>query len=123
MKKIEALIASTHLDAVRDALLAVGVDTMSYTEVRDLDPLRRAAWYRGAEYVVWFVPRLKLDMLVADSLVPACLEAIRAAGATDQHHPDIVVLPVHDAVRAEPVQQGPSARARHRRSATLRSVS
>jgi nitrogen regulatory protein PII len=100
MKKLEATIRPFTLDAVRDALVALGVEGMSVAEVQTLDPRAHAAFYRGTEYVVWFSPQYRLDVVVRDELVAPCIEAIRQCARTnDQECGEIVVLPVDDTVR------------------------
>jgi nitrogen regulatory protein P-II 1 len=100
MKKIEATIKPFKLDEVRDALVALGVEGMSVAEVQTLDPKAHSAHYRGTEYIVWFTPQYRLDIVVRDELVSPCIEAIRHCARTKD--PDcgaIVVLPVDDSVR------------------------
>jgi nitrogen regulatory protein P-II 1 len=83
MKKIEAFIKPFKLDDVVDALSEIGVEGISITEVRGFGRQKgRTEIYRGAEYVVDFLPKLKLEIVVNDSLLNTALEAIKNAAHT-----------------------------------------
>jgi len=83
MKKIEAFIKPFKLDDVVDALSEIGVEGISITEVRGFGRQKgRTEIYRGAEYVVDFLPKLKLEIVVNDSLLKTALEAIKNAAHT-----------------------------------------
>lgn len=85
MKKIEAVIKPFKLDDVRDALAEVGVSGMTVTEVKGFGRQKgHTETYRGAEYVVDFLPKLKLELVVAGKDVEACVEAITNAAKTGQ---------------------------------------
>ena len=100
MKKIEATIAPCMLDAVRDALLALRIEGMSVSEAKNLRPSAQPGWYRGSQYVVWFAPRYKVELVVPDTRLGDCVDAIRqSTRGTDADGAIIVVLPVHDAIR------------------------
>jgi len=99
MKKVEATIQPFTLDAVRDALVAAGIEGMSMSEVKGLDPHAHSAWYRGSEYVVWFGPRIKIEIVVADIDVNRCIAAIeRNARTAAGENGEIVVVPVDEAI-------------------------
>jgi len=99
MKKVEAVIEPFKLDAVRDALVGAGIEGMSVSEVHGLDPQTHSAWYRGSEYVVWFGPRIKIEVVVADVDVNRCIAAIeRNARTGDEKSGEIVVVPVDEAI-------------------------
>jgi len=83
MKKIEAIIKPFKLDDVREALHEVGVSGLTVTEVKGFGRQKgHTELYRGAEYVVDFLPKTKIELVVADSLVDQCLEAIQKAART-----------------------------------------
>jgi len=83
MKKIEAFIKPFKLDDVVDALSEIGVEGISITEVRGFGRQKgRTEIYRGAEYVVDFLPKLKLEIVINDSLLKAALEAIKTSAHT-----------------------------------------
>ncbi len=83
MKKIEAFIKPFKLDDVVDALSEIGVEGISITEARGFGRQKgRTEIYRGAEYVVDFLPKIKLEIVVNDSLLKTALEAIKNAAHT-----------------------------------------
>ena len=83
MKKIEAIIKPFKLDDVRESLSNIGVTGMTATEVKGFGRQKgHTELYRGAEYVVDFLPKLKIDVVVSDDKVEACIEAITSAART-----------------------------------------
>lgn len=83
MKKIEAIIKPFRLDDVRDALAETGVTGMTVTDVRGFGRQKgHTEMYRGAEYVVDFLPKSKVEIVVKDDMVDICLEKIRKAAHT-----------------------------------------
>ncbi|HEY8119331.1 MAG TPA: P-II family nitrogen regulator [Methylophilaceae bacterium] len=77
MKKIEAIIKPFKLDEVREALSEIGANGLTVTEVKGFGRQKgHTELYRGAEYVVDFLPKIKLELVVADSLLEAAMEAI-----------------------------------------------
>ena len=83
MKKIEAIIKPFKLDEVREALSDVGVTGLTVTEVKGFGRQKgHTELYRGAEYVVDFLPKVKLEIAVADELLDQALEAIIKAART-----------------------------------------
>ena len=83
MKKIEAIVKPFKLDDVREALTEVGFSGMTVTEVKGFGRQKgHTELYRGAEYVVDFLPKVKLELVVADSSVETCLDAIQKAART-----------------------------------------
>lgn len=85
MKKIEAVIKPFKLDDVRDALAEVGVTGMTITEVKGFGRQKgHTETYRGAEYVVDFLPKMKLEIIIADNDADMAVEAIVAAAKTGQ---------------------------------------
>ena len=83
MKKIEAVIKPFKLDDVREALSEVGVMGMTVTEVRGFGRQKgHTELYRGAEYVVDFIPKVKLEVVVNDDQMDACVDVIANAART-----------------------------------------
>ena len=83
MKKIEAVIKPFKLDDVREALSAVGITGLTSTEVKGFGRQKgHTELYRGAEYVVDFLPKVKIEVVVTDGLVDQCIEAITGAART-----------------------------------------
>jgi nitrogen regulatory protein P-II 1 len=83
MKKIEAVIKPFKLDEVREALSEIGITGLTVTEVKGFGRQKgHTELYRGAEYVVDFLPKIKLELIVADNLVEASMEAIIKAART-----------------------------------------
>jgi nitrogen regulatory protein P-II 1 len=83
MKKIEAIIKPFKLEDVREALTEVGITGMTAAEVQGFGRQKgHTELYRGAEYVVDFLPKVKIDLVVEDSQVELCIEAIIKASRT-----------------------------------------
>ena len=83
MKKIEAIIKPFKLDDVREALTEIGVTGMTATEVKGFGRQKgHTELYRGAEYVVDFMPKVKIELIVSDDQVESCLGAITEAART-----------------------------------------
>ena len=83
MKKIEAIIKPFKLDEVREALSEVGVAGLTVTEVKGFGRQKgHTELYRGAEYVVDFLPKVKVEMIVGDAMVERAIEAIVKAART-----------------------------------------
>ena len=85
MKKIEAIIKPFKLDEVKEALQEVGVQGLSVIEVKGFGRQKgHTELYRGAEYVVDFLPKVKIEVVLPDDMVDAAIEAIIAAARTDK---------------------------------------
>ena len=83
MKKIEAIIKPFKLDDVREALAEVGITGMTVTEVKGFGRQKgHTELYRGAEYMVDFLPKVKLDVVVNDDILEQCVDAIIASTQT-----------------------------------------
>ena len=83
MKKIEAVIKPFKLDDVREALSEIGIAGMTATEVKGFGRQKgHTELYRGAEYVVDFLPKVKLEIVISDDQVERCIEAITKAART-----------------------------------------
>lgn len=111
MKLLFAVIKPHKLEDVRGALGAIGVSGMTVTEVKGYGRQKgQAEIYRGAEYVINFVPKVKIEVVVADDLVTPALEAIRTAAHTGQiGDGKVFVLDALDAVRIRTGEQGDEA--------------
>jgi len=101
MKKIEAIIKPFKLDDVKSAILQLGISGITITEVKGFGRQRgHKEIYRGAEYVVDFLPKMKVEVVVSDDVVDAVVEAIQKQAYTGQiGDGKIFVLPVEKAVR------------------------
>ena len=83
MKKVDAIIKPFKLDDVREALSAIGITGMTATEVKGFGRQKgHTELYRGAEYVVDFLPKVKLELVVKENQVDDCIEAIIKASRT-----------------------------------------
>ena len=83
MKKIEAIIKPFKLDEVREMLSEIGVNGLTVTEVKGFGRQKgHTELYRGAEYVVDFLPKIKIELVVTDEMVEAAMEAIIKAART-----------------------------------------
>ena len=83
MKKVEAIIKPFKLDDVREALSEVGIDGMTVSEVKGFGRQKgHTELYRGAEYMVDFLPKVKLEVVVGDDDVERCIEAIMETAQT-----------------------------------------
>ncbi len=83
MKKIDAVVKPFKLDEVREALSEIGVSGLTVTEVKGFGRQKgHTELYRGAEYVVDFLPKVKIEIVVADSMVEQAIEAIVKAART-----------------------------------------
>jgi nitrogen regulatory protein PII len=101
MKKIEAVIKPFKLDDVRDALQDIGVQGMTITEAKGFGRQKgHSELYRGAEYVIDFLPKIKLEIVTPESRVDAIVEAIQTAARTGRiGDGKIFVSPIDQVVR------------------------
>jgi len=111
MKKIEAIIKPFKLDEVREALSEIGVTGLTVTEVKGFGRQKgHTELYRGAEYVVDFLPKVKLEVVIADSLLERVMEAIINAARTGKiGDGKIFVTAVEQVVRIRTGESGESA--------------
>ena len=111
MKKIEAVIKPFKLDDVKEALHAIGVAGITVTEAKGFGRQKgHTELYRGAEYVVDFLPKVKIDLIVADSQLDAALEAIENSAKTGRiGDGKIWVTDVVDVVRIRTGERGDAA--------------
>ncbi len=111
MKKGEAIIKPFKLDDVKEALKRAGIQGVTVSEVKGFGRQRgHTELYRGAEYVVDFVPKLKLEVVVADELAPQVVQAIVDAARTGRiGDGKVFVSPVEDVIRIRTGERGPDA--------------
>jgi nitrogen regulatory protein P-II 1 len=111
MKKIEAIVKPFKLDEVREALSEMGVSGLTVTEVKGFGRQKgHTELYRGAEYVVDFLPKVKVEVIVADALVERAIEAIiRAARTGKIGDGKIFVTAVEQVVRIRTGESGEAA--------------
>ena len=111
MKKIEAIIKPFKLDDVRDQLFDIGIRGLTVTEVKGFGRQKgHTELYRGAEYVVDFLPKVKVEVVVEASRVEEVVQAIVAAARTGRiGDGKIFVSPVEVAVRIRTEERGPDA--------------
>lgn len=111
MKYIIAIIKPFKLEEVREALGALGVQGITVTEVKGHGRQRgHTEFYRGAEYAVSFVPKVKIEVAVEAKLAPKVVEAIQAAAKTGQiGDGKVFMLPLDDAWRVRTGENGTSA--------------
>jgi len=111
MKLISAIIKPFKLDDVREALSEIGVQGITVTEVKGFGRQKgHTELYRGAEYVVDFLPKVKLDVAVDDGIVDQVIESIRNAANTGKiGDGKIFVYPVEQVIRIRTGESGPEA--------------
>src|SRR5215469_7650418 len=111
MKKIEAIIKPFKLDEVKEALQEIGVQGMTVIEAKGYGRQKgHSETYRGAEYVVDFLPKLKIEVVVGDDLAPQVVEAIVNAARTGKiGDGKIFVSDVQEAIRIRTGETGTSA--------------
>lgn len=111
MKQVTAIIKPFKLDEVREALAEVGVNGLTVTEVKGFGRQKgHTELYRGAEYVVDFLPKIRVEMVVADEAVDRVIEAIvRAARTGKIGDGKIFVTPVEQAIRIRTGESGDAA--------------
>lgn len=101
MKKIEAIIKPFKLDEVKEKLMEIGVQGMTVSEVKGFGRQKgHTEIYRGAEYVINFVPKIKLEIAIGDDLVPKVIEAIEKSARTGKiGDGKIFIIPMEEAIR------------------------
>jgi nitrogen regulatory protein PII len=111
MKLITAIIKPFKLDEVREALSEIGVQGITVTEVKGFGRQKgHTELYRGAEYVVDFLPKVKLDLVVKEDQLERCIEAISNAARTGKiGDGKIFVYPVEQVIRIRTGETGPEA--------------
>jgi nitrogen regulatory protein P-II 1 len=111
MKKVEAIIRPFRIDDVREALAEVGVKGMTLTEVKGYGRQKgHTELYRGSEYQIDFLPKMKIEVIVADRLVDKVVDTIVKAARTGQvGDGKIFILPVEDVIRVRTGESGEDA--------------
>ncbi len=111
MKKVEAIIKPFKLDEVKESLSAIGIQGLTVGEVKGFGRQKgHTELYRGAEYVVDFLPKVKLEIIVADDMVAAVVETIEKAARTGRiGDGKIFVLPVDEVIRIRTGERGRDA--------------
>jgi nitrogen regulatory protein PII len=111
MKKIEAIIKPFKLDEVKEALQEVGIQGITVTEAKGFGRQKgHTELYRGAEYVVDFLPKVKIEIVVNDQQLEAAIEAIQKAARTGRiGDGKIFVLDVKEAIRIRTGETGADA--------------
>ncbi|GAC1469540.1 MAG: P-II family nitrogen regulator [Desulfuromonadaceae bacterium] len=111
MKLVEAIIKPFKLDEVKDALNDIGIEGITVSEVKGFGRQKgHTELYRGAEYVVDFIPKIKLEIAITDDLVSKVVETILAAARTGRiGDGKIFVLPLEEALRIRTGEKGDDA--------------
>lgn len=111
MKKVEAIIKPFKLDDVREALSSAGITGMTAIEVKGFGRQKgHTELYRGAEYVVDFLPKVKIEIVIANEQMDACIEAITGAAQTGKiGDGKIFVTPVERIVRIRTGEENEAA--------------
>ena len=111
MRMVTAIIKPFKLDDVREALAEAGVQGITVTEVKGFGRQKgHTELYRGAEYVVDFLPKVKLELVVEDSLVDRAVEAIQQAAKTDRiGDGKVFISSIDDAIRIRTGERGADA--------------
>lgn len=111
MKKIEAIIQPNKLDAVKEALISIGVEGMTVSDVRGHGRQKgHTEVYRGAEYTVDFLPKLKLEIFAQDARAEQIVEVIRAAASSGRiGDGKVFVSSIEEAVRIRNDDHGEAA--------------
>jgi nitrogen regulatory protein P-II 1 len=111
MKKVEAIIKPFKLDEVKEALSSIGVQGLTVSEVKGFGRQKgHTELYRGAEYVVDFLPKVKLEIIVSDELTSQVVETIERAARTGRiGDGKIFVMPMEEVVRIRTGERGPAA--------------
>lgn len=111
MVKIDAIIKPFRLDAVKEALQAIGINGMTVTEVRGFGRQKgHSELYRGAEYTVDFVPKVKIEIVAEESAAAGILDAVQSGAKTGKiGDGKIFVYPVSDILRIRTGERGTQA--------------
>lgn len=111
MKKIEAIIKPFKLDEIKDALNEIGIHGMTITEVKGFGRQKgHTELYRGSEYTVDFIPKIKLEVIVSDNIADKVVEVIETKGKTGKiGDGKILVSSIEEVVRIRTGQRGEDA--------------
>ena len=111
MKKVEAIIKPFKLDDVKEALKEIGVQGLTVTEVKGFGRQKgHTELYRGAEYVIDFLPKIKLEVIVADEIVTKVVDALMDSARTGKiGDGKIFILPIEEIIRIRTGERGMDA--------------
>ena len=111
MKKIEAIIKPFKMEDVKEALAEIGIEGMTVTEVKGFGRQKgHTEIYRGSEYTVDFLPKVKFELVLADDRVAKAVDAIVGAAKTGKiGDGKVFVLPIEDAIRIRTEERGEAA--------------
>jgi nitrogen regulatory protein P-II 1 len=111
MKKIEAIIKPFKLDEVKEALHEIGLQGITVLEAKGFGRQKgHTELYRGAEYVVDFLPKVKIELVIDDALVERAVEAIQQSAHTGRiGDGKIFIIPVEEAIRVRTGERGTEA--------------
>ena len=111
MKKVEAIVKPFKLDDVKEALKEIGVQGLTVTEVKGFGRQKgHTELYRGAEYVIDFLPKIKLEIVVSDDMVTKVIDAIMDSAKTGKiGDGKIFVLPMEEVIRIRTGERGDDA--------------
>ncbi|MCA1795954.1 MAG: P-II family nitrogen regulator [Desulfuromonadaceae bacterium] len=111
MKKVEAIIKPFKLDEVKEALSEIGIQGLTVSEVKGFGRQKgHTELYRGAEYVVDFIPKIKLEIIVSDDIAAQVVEQIATTAKTERiGDGKIFVTPVEDVLRIRTGERGDKA--------------
>ena len=111
MKKVEAIIKPFRLDEVKDGLSEIGIHGLTVTEVKGFGRQRgQTELYKGAEYVIDFLPKVKIEVVVEDSLVARVVEVIEQAAKSGKiGDGKIFIIPVEEVIRIRTGERGADA--------------
>ena len=111
MKKVEAIIKPFKLDEVKDALNEIGIQGMTVTEVKGFGRQKgHTELYRGAEYVVDFIPKIKVEVVTSDALASKVVEAVEKSAKTGKiGDGKIFVYSIEDVIRIRTGERGETA--------------
>ncbi|MDA8083705.1 MAG: P-II family nitrogen regulator [Nitrospiraceae bacterium] len=111
MKKIEAIIKPFKLDEVKDALNVIGIQGMTVTEVKGFGRQKgHVELYRGAEYDISFIPKVKLEIVVTDEMAPKAVTALEEKAKTGKiGDGKIFVMPIEETIRIRTGERGDTA--------------
>ena len=111
MKKLEAIIKQFKLEEVKEALAELGIEGMTVTEVKGFGRQKgHTEIYRGSEYTVDFLPKMKFEIVIADDRVQRAVDAIVQSAKTGKiGDGKVFILPIEDAVRIRTEERGDSA--------------
>jgi len=111
MKKVEAIIKPFKLDAVKEGLMDLGIKGLTVSEVKGYGRQKgHTEIYRGAEYVVDFLPKVKIEIVVDDDLVDSVIEKIIETSKTGKvGDGKIFIIPIEDAIRIRTQERGKNA--------------